>query len=87
MMMLFSLSRWLLTETYSPSAIDTAPPTAAAMPAVAIVPVSAVAPATPTTTAAVETIPSLAPRTPARNALRRCSRPPFRGSEFVTQPR
>ncbi len=71
-----SLSRWLLTETYSPSAIDTAPPIAAAIPAVAMGPVAVVAPATPTTTAAVETMPSLAPSTPARSLLSFCSSPP-----------
>src|SRR5664280_1847406 len=44
-----SLSRWLLTDTYSPSAIDTAPATRPAIPAVRIAPRADVAPATPTT--------------------------------------
>ena len=70
-----SLSRWLDTETYSPSAIEMAPPTRAARPAMSTGPVSLVAPATPTTTAAVETMPSLAPRTPARSQFRRCESP------------
>ena len=62
-----SLSRWLDTDTYSPSAIDTAPATSPARPAVKIGPARAVAPATPTTIPATDTIPSLAPSTPARS--------------------
>lgn len=65
------LSLWLLTETYSPKAIDTAPPTSPATPAVRIGPCAAVTLATPTTIAATETMPSLAPRTPARNQFSR----------------
>jgi hypothetical protein len=44
------------------------------MPAVMIDPVATVAPATPTTSPAVETMPSLAPRTPARYQLSRPGR-------------
>ena len=62
----FSLSRWLETETNSPRAIETAPPTRAASPAVKIGPRSWVAPATPTTMPATETMPSLAPNTAAQ---------------------
>ena len=62
-----SVSRWELTETYSPNAIDTAPATSPAIPAVNIGPRSTVAAATPTTMPAVDTIPSLAPNTPARS--------------------
>ena len=56
-----SLSRWLETDTYSPSAIETAPATSPASPAVKIGPRAAVAPATPTTIPATDTMPSLAP--------------------------
>ena len=67
------LSLWLLTETYSPRAMETAPPTSPARPAVRMGPVLVVTPATPTTMAATETMPSLAPSTPARSQLRRCA--------------
>ena len=56
-----------LTDTYSPTAIDSAPATNAAMPAIStsLRPVRAAA--TPTTTAAVERMPSFAPSTAARS--------------------
>nr|RZI34620.1 hypothetical protein BJQ95_02998 [Cryobacterium sp. SO1] len=66
-----SVSRWLLTETYSPSAIEIAPARRLATPAIRIAAESEVAAATPTTSAATETMPSLAPSTPARNQLSR----------------
>ena len=75
-----SLSRWLETDTYSPRAIDTAPPTRPASPAVKMAPRSEVAPATPITMAATETIPSLAPSTPARNQFSRLVVPAACGS-------
>src|SRR5450759_236110 len=82
-----SLSRWLLTDTYSPSAIDTAPATRPAILAVKIAPRADVAPATPTTIPATETIPSLAPRTPARSQFSFAARPPECGSpEWVAFP-
>lgn len=62
-----SLSRWLLTETNSPAAIDNAPETSPANPASRIVSLDAEAPVTPSTSPAVETIPSFAPRTAARS--------------------
>ena len=65
------LSRWLLTDTYSPRAIEMAPPMRPAAPAAKIGAVAGVAPATPTTIAATETMPSLAPSTPARNQFSR----------------
>jgi hypothetical protein len=62
----FSVSAWLLTETYSPAAIDSAP---AASPAIPAISTSArpEAAATPTISEAVDTIPSFAPRTAARS--------------------
>src|SRR6476469_7764539 len=66
-----SVSRWVLTETYSPTAMLIAPAARPAMPAVMIADSSAVAPATPTTMPAVDTMPSLAPSTPARSQLSR----------------
>src|ERR1700739_2595024 len=62
-----SVSRWVLTETYSPNAIDTAPAASPATPAVNIGPRATVAAATPTTMPAVDTIPSWPPTTPARS--------------------
>ena len=64
-----SLSRWALTEAYSPPAIEIDPAIRAATPAISIGPLSTVAPATPITIPAVETMPSLAPKTPARSQL------------------
>lgn len=65
------MSRWALTETYSPTAIDSAPAVSPAMPAVRMANGSLVAPATPITMPAVDTIPSLAPRTAARRLFSR----------------
>ena len=62
-----SESRCELTDTYSPIAIDAAPATSAAMPAVIMVPRSASAAATPKMRHAVEMIPSFAPSTIARS--------------------
>jgi hypothetical protein len=75
-----SLSRWLETDTYSPNAMDTAPPTSPASPAVKMGPRAAVAPATPMTMPATDTIPSLAPSTPARSQFNRPAVPPECGS-------
>ena len=64
------MSRCVLTETYSPRAMETAPAARPARPATAISVVSVVAAATPMTSLwAVETMPSLAPRTPAREPV------------------
>jgi hypothetical protein len=75
-----SLSRWLETDTYSPSAIDTAPATSPARPAVKMGPRAEVPPATPMTMPATDTTPSLAPSTPARNQFNRPAVPPVCGS-------
>ena len=75
-----SVSRWVLTETYSPTAMLIAPATSPAMPAVRMTPLLAVAPATPRTMPAVETMPSLAPSTPARSQFSREAIPPACGS-------
>ena len=75
-----SLSRWLETDTYSPSDIDTAPATSPASPAVKMGPRDVVAPATPMTMPATDTIPSLAPSTPARSQFNRPADPPECGS-------
>jgi len=61
------VSRWLLTDTYSPSAMDAAPATRPAMPAARTTLGVAEAPATPTTRPAIDTMPSSAPSTPARS--------------------
>src|SRR5699024_203097 len=64
-----SVSRCEETETYSPRAIDTAPAIVEAKPApnttVSLAPVAI----TPSSSAAMETIPSLAPSTPARRVF------------------
>src|SRR5436190_13025528 len=67
-----SVSDWELTETYSPAAIDIAPATKPAMPATRMVLRLDSAAATPKIKLAVETIPSLAPRTAARSHPVRC---------------
>ena len=62
-----SVSACELTETYSPAAIDMAPATRPATPAIRMLPRSGVAAATPTIRLAVETMPSLAHITAARS--------------------
>ena len=62
-----SVSDCELTETYSPAAIDIAPATRPAMPAIKMLFALASAAATPRIRLAVETIPSFAPRTAARS--------------------
>src|SRR3954447_18236591 len=64
-------SRWELTETYSPAAIESAPATSPAIPAVRIAAPEAPEAATPSTRLAVETMPSLAPSTAARSQFDR----------------
>ena len=66
-----SESRWVLTETYSPTAMLMAPAASPASPAVRTIPRLVVAAATPMTRPAVETMPSLAPSTPARSQFSR----------------
>ena len=68
-----SMSFWERTETYSPTAIDIAPAAIPARPAV-IIKLSARAVATPIIKLAVETKPSFAPSTAARNQPLRCVR-------------
>ena len=59
------MSDWELTETYSPAAMDMAPATSPATPATRTSERPDEAAATPTIRLAVETMPSLAPRTAA----------------------
>src|SRR4029434_2677405 len=61
-----SVSAWDWTDTYSPAAIDIAPATRPATPATTTVLCVAWAAAIPSTRLAVDTMPSLAPRTAAR---------------------
>jgi hypothetical protein len=63
----FSVSACELTDTYSPAAIDIAPATSAAIPVMRMADGLCAAAATPMIRLAVETIPSFAPRTDARN--------------------
>lgn len=62
----FSVSDWELTETYSPAAMDKAPATSPAPPAIRTALLGDPAAATPTIRLAVETMPSFAPSTAAR---------------------
>src|SRR6478672_10417994 len=66
-----SASRCELTDTYSPAAIDRAPATRPAIPAVTIAAPDAPDAATPKTRLAVDRMPSLAPSTAARSQLDR----------------
>src|SRR6185295_18199139 len=66
-----SASRCELTDTYSPAAIDSAPATSPAIPAVTIATRDAPDAATPSTRLAVDRMPSLAPSTAARSQLDR----------------
>ena len=72
-MSLRSVSRCDDTDTYSPRAIETAPATRPAMPAVSSAARVLLAAATPTSNAAVEMMPSLAPSTIARSQPTRCA--------------
>jgi len=76
----FSASRCVLTDTYSPPAMDNAPATMPATPAMNSATESLVAPATPNTRPAVDTMPSLAPSTPARSQFSRDASAAPRGS-------
>jgi hypothetical protein len=69
-----SVSACELTDTNSPAAIDIAPATKPAMPATSTALRDAPAAATPMIRLAVETIPSFAPSTAARNQPIRCVR-------------
>src|SRR5262245_35370972 len=73
-----SVSACELTDTYSPAAMESAPATRPATPATRTSCRLEDADATPTMRLAVDTIPSLAPRTAARSQpmrlLRCCSR-------------
>ena len=63
-----------LTDTYSPAAIDMAPATSPAIPAIKTSLCAAAAAATPTIKLAVEMMPSLAPSTAALNHPMRSTR-------------
>src|SRR5699024_6314641 len=78
-----SESRWVLTDTYSPTAMLIAPAARPARPAVNTAPRSVVAAATPMTSPAVDTMPSLAPSTPARSQFRRPATDPSWASWWV----
>lgn len=69
-----SVSACELTDTYSPAAIDIAPATSPAIPVSNMVAGVACAAATPTIRLAVDTMPSFAPRTDARNQPMRSMR-------------
>src|SRR5215203_7332918 len=71
-----SESRWVLTETYSPTAMLIAPAARPASPAVTTSARSGVAAATPMTRPAVETMPSFAPSTAARSQFSRPANEP-----------
>jgi hypothetical protein len=60
-------SFWLCTDTYSPVAIENAPPTSPANPASATWVDDALAPATPAISAKFDTSPSIAPKTVGRS--------------------
>src|SRR5690606_9023512 len=62
-----SLSAWEDTDTYSPAAIDSAPPTSPANPAVSTAPSASCAAETPMTRLEVEISPSFDPSTAARS--------------------
>src|SRR4029450_3599724 len=62
-----SASRWVLTDTYSPAAIEVAPATSPATPATSTAFRDAAAAATPITRLAGGTMPSSAPSTAARS--------------------
>lgn len=70
----FSVSDCELSETYSPAAIDMAPATSTATPAIRTSFCFAAAAATPTIRLAVDMIPSLAPRTAALSHPMRSTR-------------
>ena len=67
-----SVSACEITETYSPAAMDIAPATRPANPAIRMLWLVAPAAATPMITLAVETIPSFAPRTAAHSPYASC---------------